>query len=142
MYERSGLHFLEIKDVIVQDAGSYKCLISNGSGTATACAELTVQGEAANQSRSAAARAHLSLFKTANQTLQFLCCPAEAVVSQPHVKTCLQPDVEQLVAVRRSERVTVWMLMMWTFSLSRVLPSLLQVLLTTRPGECCHVWMC
>lgn len=39
----------------------------------------------------------------------------------------------------RSERVTVWMLMMWTFSLSRVLPSLLQVLLTTPPGECCHV---
>lgn len=87
MYERSGLHFLEIKDVIVQDAGSYKCLISNGSGTATACAELTVQGEAANQSRSAAARTHLSLFKTAAEHQTFLCCPAEAAVSQPHVKT-------------------------------------------------------
>ncbi|XP_014196707.2 myosin light chain kinase, smooth muscle [Haplochromis burtoni] len=51
MYERSGLHFLEIKDVIVQDAGSYKCLISNGSGTATACAELTVQGAPDDSSR-------------------------------------------------------------------------------------------
>uniref|UniRef100_A0A669DKQ8 Myosin light chain kinase, smooth muscle n=1 Tax=Oreochromis niloticus TaxID=8128 RepID=A0A669DKQ8_ORENI len=51
MYERSGLHFLEIKDVIVQDAGSYTCSISNGSGMATASAELTVQGETANQSR-------------------------------------------------------------------------------------------
>lgn len=26
-------------------------------------------------------------------------------------------------------------------SVSRVLPSLLQVLLTTPPGECCHVWI-
>uniref|UniRef100_A0A669B5X8 Myosin light chain kinase, smooth muscle n=1 Tax=Oreochromis niloticus TaxID=8128 RepID=A0A669B5X8_ORENI len=61
MYERSGLHFLEIKDVIVQDAGSYTCSISNGSGMATASAELTVQGETANQSRSAHYHVHFQV---------------------------------------------------------------------------------
>ncbi|XP_040912585.1 myosin light chain kinase, smooth muscle isoform X2 [Toxotes jaculatrix] len=44
MYERSGLHFLEIKEVCVDDAGSYTCLVTNSTGTVTATAELHVQG--------------------------------------------------------------------------------------------------
>uniref|UniRef100_A0A671UG81 Myosin light chain kinase, smooth muscle n=1 Tax=Sparus aurata TaxID=8175 RepID=A0A671UG81_SPAAU len=43
MYERSGLHFLEIQEVCVEDAGSYTCLVINSAGTATATAVLNVQ---------------------------------------------------------------------------------------------------
>ncbi|CAK6974033.1 myosin light chain kinase%2C smooth muscle [Scomber scombrus] len=43
MYERSGLHFLEIKEVCLEDAGSYTCSVSNSAGTAAATAELSVQ---------------------------------------------------------------------------------------------------
>ena len=50
MYERAGLHFLEIKDVCVEDAGSYTCLLTNSAGTATASAALNIQGEPTNQS--------------------------------------------------------------------------------------------
>lgn len=50
MYERAGLHFLEIKDVCVEDAGSYTCLLTNSAGTATATVALNIQGEPANQS--------------------------------------------------------------------------------------------
>lgn len=49
MYERSGLHFLEIQEVCVEDAGSYTCLVINSAGTATATAVLNVQGETTNQ---------------------------------------------------------------------------------------------
>ncbi|XP_047198478.1 myosin light chain kinase, smooth muscle [Hippoglossus stenolepis] len=44
IYERSGLHFLEIKDVCAEDAGTYTCSVSNGAGTATVSAELHIQG--------------------------------------------------------------------------------------------------
>lgn len=50
MYERSGLHFLEIQEVRAEDAGSYTCLVTNSAGTATATAPLNVQGETTNQS--------------------------------------------------------------------------------------------
>ncbi len=50
MYERAGLHFLEIQEVGVEDAGSYTCLVTNSAGTATATAALSVQGEATNHS--------------------------------------------------------------------------------------------
>eukprot|EP00064_Thunnus_orientalis_P023004 superscaffoldBa00008289_g23228 len=43
MYERSGLHFLEIKEVCLEDVGSYTCSVTNSAGTATATAELNVQ---------------------------------------------------------------------------------------------------
>ncbi|KAM4731434.1 myosin light chain kinase, smooth muscle isoform 1-T2 [Anableps anableps] len=44
VYELSGRHFLEIKEVQVEDAGSYTCSVTNSAGTATASAELIVQG--------------------------------------------------------------------------------------------------
>ncbi|XP_033842327.1 myosin light chain kinase, smooth muscle [Periophthalmus magnuspinnatus] len=43
MYERSGLHFLEIKEVCVEDGGSYTCIVSNNAGAATATADLNIQ---------------------------------------------------------------------------------------------------
>ncbi|KAM4608725.1 myosin light chain kinase, smooth muscle [Polymixia lowei] len=43
MYERSGLHFLEIQEVCLEDAGSYMCTVTNSAGTTTATAELSVQ---------------------------------------------------------------------------------------------------
>uniref|UniRef100_A0A8D3DSK6 Myosin light chain kinase, smooth muscle n=1 Tax=Scophthalmus maximus TaxID=52904 RepID=A0A8D3DSK6_SCOMX len=49
VYERCGLHFLEIKEVCVDDAGSYTCSVTNSAGTATASAELHVQGESTNE---------------------------------------------------------------------------------------------
>ncbi|XP_046902304.1 myosin light chain kinase, smooth muscle isoform X1 [Hypomesus transpacificus] len=44
MVERSGVHFLEIRDVCVEDAGTYTCSVTNSAGTASATAELNVQG--------------------------------------------------------------------------------------------------
>ncbi|CAB1346625.1 unnamed protein product, partial [Coregonus sp. 'balchen'] len=44
MYEKSGIHFLEIRDVCVDDAGMYTCSVANSAGKATATAELIVQG--------------------------------------------------------------------------------------------------
>nr|XP_046259562.1 myosin light chain kinase, smooth muscle isoform X2 [Scatophagus argus] len=44
MYERSGLHFLEIQEVRVEDVGSYTCLVTNSAGTATATAKLNFHG--------------------------------------------------------------------------------------------------
>ncbi|XP_036965132.1 myosin light chain kinase, smooth muscle isoform X4 [Acanthopagrus latus] len=52
MYERSGLHFLEIQEVCVEDAGSYTCLVINSAGTATATAALNLQGVPEDSSRS------------------------------------------------------------------------------------------
>lgn len=49
MYERSGLHFLEIKEVCMDDGGSYTCSVTNAAGTATATAELHIQGELTDQ---------------------------------------------------------------------------------------------
>ncbi|KAL7881804.1 hypothetical protein AOLI_G00086520 [Acnodon oligacanthus] len=44
MFERSGLHFLEIRCACSEDAGLYTCLLVNSAGKASATAELTVQG--------------------------------------------------------------------------------------------------
>ncbi|XP_072541997.1 myosin light chain kinase, smooth muscle isoform X2 [Salminus brasiliensis] len=44
MFERSGLHFLEIRCACAEDAGMYTCLLANSAGKASATAELTVQG--------------------------------------------------------------------------------------------------
>ncbi|XP_054908979.1 myosin light chain kinase, smooth muscle isoform X2 [Poeciliopsis prolifica] len=46
VFELSGRHFLEIKEVQVEDAGSYTCSVTNSAGAATASAELIVQGVA------------------------------------------------------------------------------------------------
>uniref|UniRef100_A0A8C6U6M0 Myosin light chain kinase, smooth muscle n=1 Tax=Neogobius melanostomus TaxID=47308 RepID=A0A8C6U6M0_9GOBI len=45
VYERSGLHYLEIKEVCPEDGGSYTCVVSNCGGSSTATAELTIQSE-------------------------------------------------------------------------------------------------
>ena len=50
-YELSGRHYLEIQEVCAEDAGSYTCSVANSAGTATAAAELIVQGETTNQSQ-------------------------------------------------------------------------------------------
>ncbi|KAK6310161.1 hypothetical protein J4Q44_G00200420 [Coregonus suidteri] len=44
MFEKSGVHFLEIRDVCEDDAGMYTCSVANSAGKATATAELNVQG--------------------------------------------------------------------------------------------------
>uniref|UniRef100_A0A4W5KJW9 Myosin light chain kinase, smooth muscle n=1 Tax=Hucho hucho TaxID=62062 RepID=A0A4W5KJW9_9TELE len=44
MFEKSGIHFLEIRDVCVDDAGMYTCSVANSAGKAMATAELIVQG--------------------------------------------------------------------------------------------------
>ncbi|XP_067265765.1 myosin light chain kinase, smooth muscle isoform X1 [Chanodichthys erythropterus] len=43
MFERSGMHFLEIRHVCSEDAGVYTCLVANSAGKASATAELIVQ---------------------------------------------------------------------------------------------------
>ncbi|KAM6970665.1 myosin light chain kinase, smooth muscle [Aplochiton taeniatus] len=43
VYERSGLHFLEVSEVCLEDAGSYTCSVTNNAGTATATVELMIQ---------------------------------------------------------------------------------------------------
>uniref|UniRef100_A0A8C7U036 Myosin light chain kinase, smooth muscle n=1 Tax=Oncorhynchus mykiss TaxID=8022 RepID=A0A8C7U036_ONCMY len=45
VFEKSGIHFLEIRDVCVDDAGMYTCSVANCAGKATATAELNVQGK-------------------------------------------------------------------------------------------------
>uniref|UniRef100_A0A674EB40 Myosin light chain kinase, smooth muscle n=1 Tax=Salmo trutta TaxID=8032 RepID=A0A674EB40_SALTR len=45
MFEKSGIHFLEIRDACVDDAGMYTCSVANSAGKATATAELNVQGK-------------------------------------------------------------------------------------------------
>lgn len=47
MFERSGLHFLEIRFVQTADAGIYTCLLTNSAGKASATAEVIVQGTSA-----------------------------------------------------------------------------------------------
>ncbi|KAG7466950.1 hypothetical protein MATL_G00147860 [Megalops atlanticus] len=44
MFEKSGIHFLEIRDVRAEDAGMYTCSVVNSAGKATATAELIIQG--------------------------------------------------------------------------------------------------
>ncbi|XP_017213228.2 myosin light chain kinase, smooth muscle isoform X3 [Danio rerio] len=43
MFERSGMHFLEIRNVFSEDAGMYTCLVANSAGKASAAAELIMQ---------------------------------------------------------------------------------------------------
>ncbi|XP_028662306.1 myosin light chain kinase, smooth muscle [Erpetoichthys calabaricus] len=43
MFEKSGIHFLEIQNVKFEDKGIYTCCITNGAGKASASAELIVQ---------------------------------------------------------------------------------------------------
>ncbi|XP_062862308.1 myosin light chain kinase, smooth muscle [Trichomycterus rosablanca] len=49
MFERSGLHFLEIRFVQTEDAGVYTCLLNNSAGKASATAEVIVQGSDADK---------------------------------------------------------------------------------------------
>ncbi|XP_041807381.1 myosin light chain kinase, smooth muscle isoform X3 [Chelmon rostratus] len=66
IYERSGLHFLEIQEVCVEDAGSYTCLLTNSGGTATATAVLNVQGVPEDSSRTEDTRtSHLTVDRAA-----------------------------------------------------------------------------
>ncbi|XP_008303089.1 myosin light chain kinase, smooth muscle [Stegastes partitus] len=48
IYELAGLHLLEIKEVCAEDAGSYRCSVTSSAGSATAIAELSIQGEPTN----------------------------------------------------------------------------------------------
>ncbi|XP_062389601.1 myosin light chain kinase, smooth muscle-like [Sardina pilchardus] len=50
MFERSGIHFLEIRDACAEDAGTYTCSVSNSAGKAMASAELNVQGSGTESS--------------------------------------------------------------------------------------------
>ncbi|XP_052462864.1 myosin light chain kinase, smooth muscle isoform X1 [Carassius gibelio] len=43
MFERSGMHFLEIRHICSEDAGVYTCLVANSAGKASATTELIVQ---------------------------------------------------------------------------------------------------
>ncbi|XP_016098877.1 myosin light chain kinase, smooth muscle-like [Sinocyclocheilus grahami] len=43
MFERSGMHFLEIRHMCSEDAGVYSCLVANSAGKASAAAELIAQ---------------------------------------------------------------------------------------------------
>ncbi|KAG7250437.1 hypothetical protein CRUP_031593, partial [Coryphaenoides rupestris] len=43
VYQHSGLHFLEIQEVSVEDAESYTCSLTNSVGTITATAQLIVK---------------------------------------------------------------------------------------------------
>ncbi|KAJ8253328.1 hypothetical protein GJAV_G00211680 [Gymnothorax javanicus] len=46
MYEKSGIHFLEISDARTEDSGTYTCSVVNSAGKATATADLVLQGSA------------------------------------------------------------------------------------------------
>ncbi|XP_061083193.1 myosin light chain kinase, smooth muscle [Conger conger] len=50
MFEKSGIHFLEIRDVHTEDAGMYTCSVVNSAGKAMATAELIMQGSASESS--------------------------------------------------------------------------------------------
>uniref|UniRef100_A0AAY4DSA1 Myosin light chain kinase, smooth muscle n=1 Tax=Denticeps clupeoides TaxID=299321 RepID=A0AAY4DSA1_9TELE len=43
-FTSSGIHFLEIREACMEDAGMYTCSVTNSAGKATATAELNVQG--------------------------------------------------------------------------------------------------
>ncbi|OXB81604.1 UNVERIFIED_CONTAM: hypothetical protein H355_008766, partial [Colinus virginianus] len=44
MFEKTGIHFLEIQNIQLADAGIYTCTVVNSAGKASVSAELTVQG--------------------------------------------------------------------------------------------------
>lgn len=44
MFEKTGIHYLEIQNVQLADAGVYTCMVVNSAGKASVSAELTVQG--------------------------------------------------------------------------------------------------
>lgn len=44
MFEKTGIHYLEIQNVQLADAGIYTCMVVNSAGKASVSAELTVQG--------------------------------------------------------------------------------------------------
>ncbi|XP_068805189.1 myosin light chain kinase, smooth muscle isoform X2 [Struthio camelus] len=44
MFEKTGIHFLEIQNAQLVDAGIYTCTVVNSAGKASVSAELTVQG--------------------------------------------------------------------------------------------------
>ncbi|KAK7940045.1 hypothetical protein WMY93_003371 [Mugilogobius chulae] len=68
MYERSGLHFLEIKEACAEDGGSYTCVVSNSAGSTTATAELSVQVSSGESTRTEQQSdvTHSSLLSTAS----------------------------------------------------------------------------
>lgn len=43
IFDRSGMHFLEIRHMCSEDAGVYTCLVANSAGKASAAAELIAQ---------------------------------------------------------------------------------------------------
>uniref|UniRef100_A0A8C4PZZ2 Ig-like domain-containing protein n=1 Tax=Eptatretus burgeri TaxID=7764 RepID=A0A8C4PZZ2_EPTBU len=43
MYERAGMHCLEVIGVLLEDTGSYSCLLASSAGQASAIAELVVK---------------------------------------------------------------------------------------------------
>ncbi|XP_041118018.1 myosin light chain kinase, smooth muscle-like isoform X1 [Polyodon spathula] len=46
LFEKSGIHFLEIRDAQLEDSGMYTCSVVNSAGKASSSAELTVQSSA------------------------------------------------------------------------------------------------
>ncbi|TDH06478.1 hypothetical protein EPR50_G00113760 [Perca flavescens] len=108
VYERSGLHFLEIQEVSAEDAGSYTCSVSNGVGTATATTTLTVQGEPTNQSPGSSARSTLNVegvpgAPRAPRTLAEWPRPGEKEQQSPLSSWRSRPAVQRpLVAERRT----------------------------------------
>ncbi|KAI9534600.1 hypothetical protein NQZ68_012833 [Dissostichus eleginoides] len=98
IYERAGLHFLEIKEVSVGDAGSYSCLISNDAGNATAVTSLNIEGVPGESSSSSS----VSSWRI-KPPVQL---PLEAVsrTAATPVQSVLSPDPERSVQDQRSSR--------------------------------------
>ncbi|XP_034052186.1 myosin light chain kinase, smooth muscle-like isoform X2 [Gymnodraco acuticeps] len=99
IYERAGLHFLEIKEVSVGDAGSYSCLISNDAGNATAVTSLNIEGVPGESSSCSS----VSSWRI-KPPVQL---PLEAVsrTAATPVQPVLSPDPERSVRDQRSSRV-------------------------------------
>ncbi|XP_029980113.1 myosin light chain kinase, smooth muscle-like isoform X2 [Sphaeramia orbicularis] len=106
MYERSGLHFLEIKDACLDDVGGYTCLMTNGAGSATASTELSIQGWSDIPSRTqdvkptSSPRGHQDHNQDQDQ-------PSQATTCRSRPSVHLPPLAEKRTAVSESVRSTV-----------------------------------